>query len=210
VRGSSPRERTRYLPNFVDDRRLPPAPRAEQDTPEDAPLLLCLGRLHRNKGFDVAIAALGEVPEAWLWIAGDGPERAALEARAAAEGVAGRVRFLGWRADVPALFAAADLLVCSSRHEPLGNIVIEARTFIRNDTEVTSMEAAVRTGLMAAEALRADHAPDAPPVHIEPPMAVPERIRHLIDVVWPDDPMKARLECFAWFKSQYDSMRADG
>ena len=40
-------------------------------------------------------------------------------------GLAGRVRFLGWRSDVPALLAACDLLVCPSRHEPLGNVVLE-------------------------------------------------------------------------------------
>ncbi|MBL8834227.1 MAG: glycosyltransferase, partial [Rhodospirillales bacterium] len=37
-----------------------------------------------------------------------------------------RVRFLGWRQDVPALIAASDAVVCPSRHEPLGNVVIEA------------------------------------------------------------------------------------
>ena len=40
-------------------------------------------------------------------------------------GVAARVRFLGWRRDGAALLAAADILVCPSRHEPLGNVVIE-------------------------------------------------------------------------------------
>jgi glycosyltransferase involved in cell wall biosynthesis len=36
------------------------------------------------------------------------------------------VRLLGWREDVSALLAAADMLVCPSRHEPLGNVVLEA------------------------------------------------------------------------------------
>ena len=36
------------------------------------------------------------------------------------------MRFLGWRDDVAALFAAADVFVCPSRHEPLGNVVVEA------------------------------------------------------------------------------------
>lgn len=85
-----------------------------------------------------------------------------------------------------------------------------AGDYVRNETEVTSMEAAVRTGLMAAEALRQDHAPDTEAVHIEAPMAVPEGIRQLIDDVWPEDPMRARLECFAWFKAQFDAMRTGG
>ena len=48
------------------------------------------------------------------------------ERRAAQCGVTERVRFLGWRDDGPALLAAANAFVCSSRHEPLGNVVLEA------------------------------------------------------------------------------------
>jgi glycosyltransferase involved in cell wall biosynthesis len=66
------------------------------------------------------------LPEASLCIAGEGPERAALEALARTCGVDGRVHLLGWREDTGALLAACDLFVCSSRHEPLGNIVLEA------------------------------------------------------------------------------------
>jgi hypothetical protein len=61
-----------------------------------------------------------------LWIAGDGPLRARLERMARGLGIEERVAFLGWRDDVPALMAHADLLVCPSLHEPLGNVLIEA------------------------------------------------------------------------------------
>ncbi len=61
-----------------------------------------------------------------LAIAGEGPLRPSLETLAARLGLGGRVRFLGWREDVPALLANADFLVCPSLHEPLGNVVIEA------------------------------------------------------------------------------------
>jgi glycosyltransferase involved in cell wall biosynthesis len=121
-----PKQRAWRLPNFVDADPQPPADRATEETPADAPLLLCLGRLHRNKGLDVALAALERLPRAHLWIAGVGPEEAALKALARRLDVASRVRFLGWRRDVPALLAAADVFVCASRHEPLGNMVIEA------------------------------------------------------------------------------------
>ena len=40
-------------------------------------------------------------------------------------GTANRVRFLGWRGDTADLIAAADLLVSPSRHEPLGNVILE-------------------------------------------------------------------------------------
>lgn len=121
-----PPARVHYLPNFVDDAPAEPIARAALDTPPDAPLLLALGRLHGNKAFDVLLDAVARVPEAWLWLAGEGPLRAALEAQARRLGIAERVRFLGWREDAGALMAAADIVVCPSRHEPLGNVVIEA------------------------------------------------------------------------------------
>ena len=54
------------------------------------------------------------------------PERAALAELAGRAGVGARVHFLGWRNDTAALLAACDVLVCPSRHEPLGNVVLEA------------------------------------------------------------------------------------
>jgi len=125
-RSGWPAERTHYLPNFVDTEEARPVARASLATPEDAPVLLALGRLHSDKAFDVLLDALAELEGVHCWLAGEGPERAALEAQAARLGLGGRLRFLGWREDVGALFAAADLLVCPSRIEPLGNVVIEA------------------------------------------------------------------------------------
>jgi glycosyltransferase involved in cell wall biosynthesis len=115
-----------YLPNFSTHEPAAPAPRQALATPDGAPLALALGRLHRNKGFDLLLDAVAQVPRLHLWLAGEGEERAALEARAAQLGIDTRVTFLGWRDDVAALLAAADMLVSSSRHEPLGNVVIEA------------------------------------------------------------------------------------
>jgi glycosyltransferase involved in cell wall biosynthesis len=125
-RSGWPAERIHYLPNFATTTPAPPLPRASLGTPEDAPLALALGRLHRNKGFDVLLAAVAQVPHLYLWLAGEGEERAALEGQAHALGIAARVRFLGWRDDVPALIAASDMIAVASRHEPLGNVVLEA------------------------------------------------------------------------------------
>jgi glycosyltransferase involved in cell wall biosynthesis len=125
VREGWPAERAHYLPNFVDAAPLPPASRAEQNTPDDAPLLVALGRLHTNKAFDVLIQAVAKVPGAHLWIAGEGPERNSLNKLAEQYGLQDRVHFLGWRSDAAALYTAADIFVCPSRHEPLGNVVIE-------------------------------------------------------------------------------------
>ncbi|HKF74346.1 MAG TPA: glycosyltransferase [Stellaceae bacterium] len=126
VRSGWPESRAHYLPNFVPEMAAPKVARASLDTPEEAPLALALGRLHPNKGFDVLIEALARAPGLYLWLAGEGADRAQLETRAERLGVGRRVRFLGWREDAAALLATADMLVCSSRHEPLGNVVIEA------------------------------------------------------------------------------------
>jgi glycosyltransferase involved in cell wall biosynthesis len=126
MRGGWPAARVHYLPNFVAVAPAAPVARASLATPAGVPLALALGRLHPNKGFDVLLAAVAEVPHLHLWLAGAGDERAALEVRAAAPDLAGRVHFLGWRADGPALLAAADLVVVPSRREPLSNVVIEA------------------------------------------------------------------------------------
>ncbi len=126
IRQGWPQDKAWYLPNFVDDTPAQPIDRASLDTPTDAPLLLALGRLHPNKGFDILLDALAQVPGAFLWLAGDGPMKQRLQRDAQRHGIASRVRFLGWRTDIPALFATADMLVCPSRHEPLGNVVIES------------------------------------------------------------------------------------
>ena len=115
--------RTTYLPNFVDDFA---ATAPATDLPPGGKLLLGLGRLHTDKGFDTLIRALPRLHGVTLAIAGVGPEDANLRALARREGVADRVFFLGWRRDAGALLRAANLFVCSSRIEPLGNMVIEA------------------------------------------------------------------------------------
>ena len=126
ARSGWPENRIHYLPNFVPDMKAARIARASLDTPEDVPLALALGRLHHNKAFDILIGAVARAPGIHLWLAGEGPDRARLEAHARRLAVGNRVKFLGWRDDIPALLATADMLVCPSRHEPLGNVVIEA------------------------------------------------------------------------------------
>lgn len=126
VRSGWPEKRVHYLPNFVSAERMAPPRRDQWFTPKGAPLILAMGRLHENKAFDILLRALAKVPDAYLWLAGEGPQRRELEALAERLAVKPRVRFLGWRDDIPALLAACDVFVCPSRHEPLGNVVIEA------------------------------------------------------------------------------------
>ena len=118
-----PAPRTHYLPNFSHDYSHECA---SPHLASERPLLLGLGRLHTDKGFDILLRALALLPDAHLAIAGEGPERAALERLAARLGVAERTKFLGWRDDPGALLRAARVFVCSSRIEPLGNMVLDA------------------------------------------------------------------------------------
>jgi glycosyltransferase involved in cell wall biosynthesis len=124
--GGFPAERVHYIPTFAPAQPTAPVTRASLDTPDGVPLLLALGRLHVKKGFDVLLQALVQVKDACLWIAGEGPLRAELEALANSLGVDRRVRFLGWRTDREALLAACDVCVMPSRYEPFGTVMIEA------------------------------------------------------------------------------------
>lgn len=123
-----PAARTHYLPNFVDDfAATAPADRAAMGIPEDARLLLGLGRLHPVKGFDTLIRAAALLPaDVYCVIAGEGPERQALERLIAELHLSERVKLLGWRRNSGALLHASDIFVSSSRHEPLGNMVLES------------------------------------------------------------------------------------
>ena len=121
-----PETRAHYVPNFTAARDAAPEARTAHQTPEGVPLVLAMGRLHTNKAFDTLLRAWALVPAAHLWLAGEGPEQAKLEALAKDVQIAARVHFLGWREDIAPLFAACDLFVCPSRHEPLGNVVLDA------------------------------------------------------------------------------------
>lgn len=121
-----PREKAHYLPNFVSGDQADPLDRGDYYTPKGVPLIVALGRLHENKAFDTLLRAVARVPDVYLWLAGDGPLKEELQKLAEDLAIKPRVRFLGWRDDTAALMATADLFVCPSRHEPLGNVVIEA------------------------------------------------------------------------------------
>ena len=125
-KGGWPEDRAHYIPTLAVCEPADPLNRAEFATPDDAPLLIALGRLHKKKAFDVLLEAVAEVPETYLWIAGEGPVRAALERLSDKLGLAPRVRFLGWRGDREALLKTADICVMPSRYEPFGNVMVEA------------------------------------------------------------------------------------
>lgn len=124
------RGRCLYLPeNGIDPGRYPaPSPRPPAALPLRA---LFVGRLVPYKGCDMAIAAAAPALRAGrvrLTVVGDGPERAALEALVAREGVDAGVRFVGRVAPVEVRhhYAASDLLLFPSVREFGGGVVLEA------------------------------------------------------------------------------------
>jgi len=119
--------RCRVVHNELRDSGEEPVREASEE-----PTVLCVGRLDPAKGFDLAIHALaklhGRHPEIRLLLAGDGPERDALERLAGRLGIRDRIDFLGGISPsrVPALLAGASLFLMPSRREGLPLAAIEA------------------------------------------------------------------------------------
>jgi glycosyltransferase involved in cell wall biosynthesis len=133
------------IPNGVDTRRFTPVGRGERND------ILFAGRLIRRKGVAYlleAYAGLGDLPRRpRLLIAGDGPERAALEALSRRLGIADSVVFLGHleRDRLAQVYGEAGIFVLPSLAEALSNVVPEA---------MASGEAIVTTATGAREVLQ--------------------------------------------------------
>jgi glycogen(starch) synthase len=99
--------------------------------------LLCLGRLIRQKGFDIALAALSLIrrhfPNVRLVIAGDGAERRQLEQQIDELELSGQVECLGWVSPdkIPALINSATMVLMPSRIEGLPLVALQAATAAR-------------------------------------------------------------------------------
>jgi len=120
-------EKLRNLPYFVDlDAVVPhlaPAPPSIS--------YVSSGRLHADKGYDLALRALaavhGRQGNFTYTIAGTGPEREPLARLAADLGIADRVTFQGWLEPeaLAQLYRDGTILLHPARHEPYGVAVLE-------------------------------------------------------------------------------------
>lgn len=93
---------------------------------DERPIVLTTARLDAQKGHPVLLRAAVELPGVVFALAGEGPDRAALEAQAASLGIEGRVVFLGHRTDVPELLSACDVFALPSLFEGSSLAVLEA------------------------------------------------------------------------------------
>jgi glycosyltransferase involved in cell wall biosynthesis len=139
-----PQQRIRVIPNALDlavvdrlatcDAGL--AVRRRAGIPPEAPIVLSVGRLERNKGFDVLAAALGalhghggSLAAGWRWVlVGDGPHRSRLERAVRAAGIASHVVFAGRTedAELHAWYEAAALFVHPTLYEGSSLVTLEA------------------------------------------------------------------------------------
>lgn len=93
------------------------------------PLVGLVGRLAVEKGVDIfldtAARVLVRCPDTKFVVAGDGPDRAALEKQIDKLGIRDHVRLLGRCDDMPALYASLDIMVSASRQEGLPIAILE-------------------------------------------------------------------------------------
>jgi len=121
--------RTVVIPTSVEPSVLNSAPPITSPWPEGTRRLLTVGRLAREKRFDLVLDTLAGLPGAHLVVLGEGPERGHLEAHAARLGVADRVTFLGVRpwTEIGAYYRLAELFVFASATETQGLVLQEAQ-----------------------------------------------------------------------------------
>jgi teichuronic acid biosynthesis glycosyltransferase TuaC len=175
----------------IDLDRFRPADRAAAKARlgVQGPLLVCLGALVPVKGQALAIAALAQLPEATLILAGEGPERPRLETQARRLGVAERVRFAGAvrHAYLPPLLQAADVMVLPSEREGLANAWIEALA--------CGVPLVVPDVGGAREVL---DRPEAGRIAARDPAAIADAVRSLLAAPAEADAVRAAAAGFSW------------
>lgn len=128
-----PAEKLVVIPNAIDvatQRAAKPLDLKTIGIPAARQVILCVGRLHPQKGIDWLLNTMPQVfaqlPTHDLLIVGAGPDEARLRTQLRELEIADRVHLVGWRSDVPRLMAAASQLVLPSRWEGMPNVVLEA------------------------------------------------------------------------------------
>jgi predicted dehydrogenase/glycosyltransferase involved in cell wall biosynthesis len=117
------RERVRVVRNGIEALSEHPE---RLGLPGDARLVVSIGRLTEQKGFDLLIEAASELRETHFYLVGEGPLARSLQAGIESRGLEERVRLLGRREDVPSLLAGANVLAMPSRFEGLPIVALEA------------------------------------------------------------------------------------
>jgi glycosyltransferase involved in cell wall biosynthesis len=147
--------------------------RASLGAASDAPLVGTVGRLHPRKDLETFLRAAAivaaQVPDARFVVVGsaEAPVELTCQRRLAALtaelGLGDRVTFAGARRDIPAVMAALDVFVLTSRHEGFGRVIAEAMAagrpvVVSNEGAPPELVEAGRYGLCAQPGDAADFA----------------------------------------------------
>ena len=103
-----------------------PGPPAAGRQQHDPPVIGTIGRLTRQKGIDIFLRALADIPDVRGVIVGDGEDTTELKELAAALGVGQRVLWMGWREDARRFIDDFDIFVLATRWEGLPRVLVEA------------------------------------------------------------------------------------
>ena len=133
-KSSIPMEKLIAIPNAIDLSKFENLEsgklRRELDLDTDAPILLTVGRLSKQKGVQYLLRAmpevLSEISNTRLALVGAGEDEESLKALARELGIQEAVRFLGWHAEIPEFLKDADLFVLPSLWEGMPNVILEA------------------------------------------------------------------------------------
>jgi glycosyltransferase involved in cell wall biosynthesis len=121
----------KQLPNMIDIEQVDRLSMegADVESRGDGVLILAAGRLVTQKGFDILVRAMAQVPKDVPWrleVIGEGPEEERLLQLAVELGIAHRINWLGARANPFPYFRNADIVVVPSRFEGFPNTALEA------------------------------------------------------------------------------------
>tara|TARA_B100000287_G_scaffold435470_1_gene503947 strand:- start:4504 stop:5541 length:1038 start_codon:yes stop_codon:yes gene_type:complete len=114
-------EKVEFIPNFVNENT-----NKKLEIKSDKKILLCLGRFHKNKGIDILLKAMTYISEFKLWIVGSGEEKQLYDEIVSRYNIKSKVDFFEWTDDISQFLNSANILICPSRHEPFGNVIVEA------------------------------------------------------------------------------------
>ena len=120
------RKSTKVISNFTSTEKVAAVDRHSIGVPKEVFLVSAIGRFVQRKGFDTLVKALEKLPNTHLLLVGDGEEKNNLMSLARSLNIEHRMHFTGWQNDIKPILAASDIFVLPSRHEPLGNVALEA------------------------------------------------------------------------------------
>lgn len=120
------REKAVHIPNTVDINKFKPLDLTPPPK-NRVPVLICTGRLDKQKGQSLLIEALRTIKLPWeLWLVGTGPQENFLKELSKKYNLDKKIRFWGYREDIPRLLAKSDIFILPSLHEAAPYSLLEA------------------------------------------------------------------------------------